>query len=412
MKSFRLGDFAVALYIIVLVTFISYLLGCQPVIRKEAKTPKEALKAVRFFLPEFADDLPPASLRLAIQRNLLYLRSLPPDHVFFYGSEPVSCRRVVETQQSIIKLLARNLGPKAMTKAIKKGFLVFKARGLPQSGKVLFTGYFLPTYEASLVKNSVFKYPIYAIPDDLVTVDLSLFSKKFRGKRLMGRVKGHALIPYYSRDDIDLRMALAGKNLEIAWLKDPVDVLFLQIQGSGRLVFPDGNTICVGYAASNGHPYKSIGRYMIERGYVERKDMSMQKIREFLRNHPYLVQEILAHNPSYVFFRVLDSGPLGNIGVPLTAGRSIALDSRLFPKGALAFIRCQKPILDSQGRIKQWVPFSRFVLNQDTGGAIKGAGRADLFWGSGRYAEIAAGHMKHQGDLYILIKKEKHNPTN
>ena len=131
----------------------------------------------------------------------------------------------------------------------------------------------------------------------------------------------------------------------------------------------------------------------------------MQGIRRYLSEHPEVVDEVLNHNPSYVFFRVLDSEPVGNIGVPLTPGRSVALDYRLFPKGALAFVSCRKPVVDDKGRIIKWIKFSRFVLNQDTGGAIRGAGRADLFWGSGLYAETAAGHMKHEGELFILIKK-------
>jgi membrane-bound lytic murein transglycosylase A len=132
----------------------------------------------------------------------------------------------------------------------------------------------------------------------------------------------------------------------------------------------------------------------------------MQSIRKFLTTHPALVKEILNYNPSYVFFRTLEDGPLGNIGVPLTPGRSIALDSKLFPKGALGFISSQKPVVDETGAITEWSKFSRFVINQDTGGAIRGAGRADVFWGSGPYAEIAAGHMKHEGELYLLIKKQ------
>jgi membrane-bound lytic murein transglycosylase A len=133
--------------------------------------------------------------------------------------------------------------------------------------------------------------------------------------------------------------------------------------------------------------------------------MSMQGIRRHLTENPDIMNEVLNHNPSYVFFRILKTGPLGNINVPLTPGRSVALDSRLFPKGALAFVSCQKPVVNAAGKITEWQKFSRFVLNQDTGSAIKGAGRADFYWGSGPYAEVAAGHMKHEGDLYILIKK-------
>ncbi len=399
---------AIPLFILFAIGTIALLLlfGCYPTYVKRAETPQEALKRIRYFFPRFEDDLDLNSLKLAIERNLEYLRRLDPDHVFSYGSERVTCKRVIDTQQSLLQILLSSPTPTDLQNKIKRQFIVMKAAGMPRTGRVLFTGYFEPTYEASLVKNQVFKFPIYAIPDDLVTIDLSLFRKRFQGLRLMGRLQGRFVVPYYSRDDIDIRKVLKGKNLEIAWLKDPVDVLFLQIQGSGRLMFPSGRSIRVGYAASNGHPYKSIGRYMIKMGYIDREEMSMQKIREFLHNHPFLLEKILAQNPSYVFFRILDRGPLGNIGVPLTPGRSIALDTRLFPKGALGFIHCKKPVLDTQGKIIKWVPFSRFVLNQDTGGAIKGAGRADIFWGSDRYAEVAAGHMKHQGELYILLKKK------
>jgi membrane-bound lytic murein transglycosylase A len=138
---------------------------------------------------------------------------------------------------------------------------------------------------------------------------------------------------------------------------------------------------------------------------MEKEDMSMQGIRRYLSEHPEIIDDVLNQNPSYIFFRTLENGPLGNINIPVTPERSLALDVRLFPKGALAFISCQKPIVNDQEEITGWRKFSRFVLNQDTGGAIKGAGRADLFWGSGPYAEIAAGHLKHDGELYILIKK-------
>jgi membrane-bound lytic murein transglycosylase A len=170
----------------------------------------------------------------------------------------------------------------------------------------------------------------------------------------------------------------------------------------------DGDLVSVGYAGSNGRPYRSIGRYMIQEDLLTREEMSMQAIRDYLRAHPDRVEEVLNHNPSYVFFQKKENGPFGNINVQLTPGRSIALDSRLFPKGAACFIRAQKPVI-RDGVIESWVDFSRFVMNQDTGGAIRGAGRADIFWGRGPDAGMAAGHMKHEGELFVLLKKEK-NP--
>jgi membrane-bound lytic murein transglycosylase A len=144
---------------------------------------------------------------------------------------------------------------------------------------------------------------------------------------------------------------------------------------------------------------------MIEKGFVAREGMSMQGIRKYLTEHPEVLDEVLNSNPSYVFFRQVEKGPLGSLGTLLTPGRSVALDPRIFPKGALGFISCQKPVVNDRGDIISWTPFSRFVLNQDSGGAIKGAGRADIFWGSGPYAELTAGHLQHEGELYILIKK-------
>ena len=260
-------------------------------------------------------------------------------------------------------------------------------------------------YEARLKPDSVYRYPLYRKPDDLTTVDLSAFGSRFKNQKIIGRIEGKDFVPYYSRMDIDEKKVLKGRGLEIAWLKDPVDVAFLQIQGSGRLILQNGEIISAGYSAKNGLPYRSIGRYMIEKGYLAKEEISMQAIREYLKRHPEAVRDVLYYNPSYVFFRRLEKGALGNIGVPLTPGRSIALDSNLFPKGALGFVICKKPVVDSTGGVKEWREFSRFVLNQDTGGAIKGAGRADIFWGNGPYAEVAAGHLSHEGELYILIKK-------
>ncbi|NIS59538.1 MAG: hypothetical protein GTO13_02200 [Proteobacteria bacterium] len=138
---------------------------------------------------------------------------------------------------------------------------------------------------------------------------------------------------------------------------------------------------------------------------MNRKEMSMQRIRSYIQSHPENMDEILFHDPSYVFFRVVERGPLGNINIPLTTGRSIATDSRLFPKGALAFIMTEKPVIDENGEITEWNPFSRFVVNQDTGGAIRGPGRVDLFWGEGEVAEISAGNMKQKGKLFFLMEK-------
>ena len=379
--------------------------GCYPVLKKEVQRPEEALRQVRLFSPEFRDDIDRESLTLAIRRNFEYLDRLNPETVFHYGPHDFTIQQVRESQEVFLDLLSKGLDGGQLSRAIRKKFRVYRATGRVEDKRVLFTGYYEPIYEGSLAPDETFKYPLYRPPHDLIRIDLSLFSEKFKGENIVARIEGKKVLPYYSKSQIEAERVLEGKGLEIAWLKDRLDVAFLHIQGSGRLRLPDGKELLVNYQASNGRPYRSIGRYMIEKGFLAREEMSMQAMRKYLTEHPEILDEVLNYNPSYVFFRQVEKGPLGSLGVLLTPGRSVALDSKIFPKGALGFISCQKPLINDQGDIVGWTKFSRFVLNQDSGGAIKGAGRADIFWGSGPYAELTAGHLQHEGDLYILIKK-------
>lgn len=387
-----------------LMALLSFL-GCYPTLKKNAQKPEEALRKIRFFYPAFKDDMDFSSLAQAIRRNLEYLNRLDPNKTFSYGPHKYSTKQVQESQEAFLNLITENPDSKELYRKLRKHFLVYKATGRAGKREVLFTGYFEPIYEGNIVPDEEYAHPLYRKPDDMIKIDLSLFRDEFKGKSITAKIEGKSVLPYYSREQIETEKALEGRELEAAWLKDPLDVTFLHIQGSGRLNLPDGTTISVGYEASNGRPYRSIGRYMLDAGYLEREEISMQTIRQYLSDHPEILEEVLNHNPSYVFFAIKEDGPLGNINVILTPGRSIALDSRLFPKGALGFISVKKPVVDSEGKITDWVDFSRFVVNQDTGGAIRGAGRADLFWGSDDYAQIAAGNMKHEGELYILIKK-------
>jgi membrane-bound lytic murein transglycosylase A len=390
---------------ILMLFLVVFLQGCYPSLDEEARRPDQALKPVKYFYPSFNDDIDLESLAKAINRNLEYLKRLDLDYVFSYGPDKFTCRQVIESQLTFLRLISSITDPKELNKAIKKNFRLYRATGRVGNRNVLFTGYFEPVYDARLAADEEFRYPLYGPPEDLVKINLSRFKKKYRGESIIARIEDDRIIPYYSRKEIENGKALDGRGLEIAWLRDPVDVAFLHIQGSGRLRLPDGKLISVGYATSNGRPYHSIGKYMLDMGYMSREEMSMQGIRDYLSKNPDVIDKVLNHNPSYIFFNILDSGPLGNIAVPITAGRSIALDSRIFPKGALTFIKSMKPVINSKGEIENWKEFSRFMMNQDTGGAINGAGRADIFWGSDKYAEIAAGYMQHEGDLYVLIKK-------
>jgi membrane-bound lytic murein transglycosylase A len=198
---------------------------------------------------------------------------------------------------------------------------------------------------------------------------------------------------------------LYGKSVPLAWVGDRVERFFLEIQGSGKIFIDGGAYINVHYHASNGHPYKSIGALLIREEKIPREEMSMQKIKEYLQNHPQEVDGILSYNPSFVFFRVEEDGPIGCLGVPVTPGRSVALQRRIFPAAALGFLESEKPVVNEAMEIQNWYDFQRFIVNQDTGGAIKGPGRVDLFWGNGPYAEVAAGYMQHPGRLFFMVLK-------
>ena len=405
--SYILRKWDVSLFLSVLLA-LATAVGCYPVLKREARQPEEALREVHLFSHRFLDDMDKESLILALKRNMEYLDRLDPETRFHYGRDDFTLQQVRESQEIFTDLLSRGLDAGQLRREIGKRFHIYRASGRAGDGSFLFTGYYEPEYEARMEPDETFKYPLYGQPDDLVRIDLSPFHQKFKGEKIIARIDGKKVLPYYSRAQIEAEKALQGKGLEIAWLKDPLDLTFLHIQGSGKLSLPDGKHLLVHYQASNGRPYRSIGRYMIEKGFLAREEMSMQAIRKYLSENQEVLDEVLNYNPSYVFFNRVKNGPLGSLGVLLTPGRSIALDSKVFPKGALGFISCKKPLVNDRGDITEWAEFSRFVLNQDSGGAIEGAGRADIFWGNGSYAEVAAGHLRHEGELYLLISKGSH----
>ncbi len=263
----------------------------------------------------------------------------------------------------------------------------------------LITGYYEPLLKGSRTPGPFGKVPVYGVPDDLLTIELGEVFPELRHMRLRGRLSGNKVIPYHARRDIE-ENAAPNLGKPILWVEDRIEFFFLQIQGSGRVQLPDGSLVRLGYADQNGHPYQSIGRFLIDRGALSPSQASMQDIQAWARTHPDQLQEVLYHNPSYVFFRELpasDDGPLGALGVPLTAGRSLAIDPRHIPLGAPVFLATTQP---NSGRA-----LNRLMLAQDTGGAIKGVVRADLFWGFGAEAGKEAGRMKQPGRLWVLLPK-------
>jgi membrane-bound lytic murein transglycosylase A len=266
----------------------------------------------------------------------------------------------------------------------------------------VFTGYFEPLLDGALepIAGGV---PLRAAPGDIISVELGLFSTDFDGERVRGRVVGNRLEPYFSRGEIE-RGALNGRGLELVWVTDPIDKFFLQIQGSGLVQLADGRLLRVGYADQNGRVYRAIGRDLIELGELTREEVSLQTIAAWLRANPDRAEEIMDKNPSYVFFQLLGEadaleGPLGAQGVPLQPQRSLAVDRRYIPYGAPVWLETTAPFPDGER------PFARLMVAQDTGGAIRGGVRGDVFWGSGDLAEFVAGHMNSRGSYYVMLPK-------
>ena len=261
----------------------------------------------------------------------------------------------------------------------------------------LVTGYYEPLLHGSRTRSARYRYPVHGVPDDLLVIDLGGIYPELKNMRLRGRLEGRRVVPYFNRAQIEEgSAAVAGK--EIAWVEDAVELFFLQIQGSGRVQLDSGETILLGYADQNGYPYRSIGRFLVDRGDLPLERASMQGIKAWAMQNPAKLQDLLNYNASYVFFRELSPdlpGPLGALGVSLTARRSIAVDARYIPLGAPVFLATTMP--------NSRQPLSRLMLAQDTGGAIRGAVRADFFWGFGDEAAALAGRMRQSGKMWVLL---------
>ena len=259
----------------------------------------------------------------------------------------------------------------------------------------LITGYYEPIINGSRTQTALHRHPIYGVPDDLVVVDLGTVSPETRGLRLRGRLDGRRLVPYWSRGEIDARGSALAAPV-IAWSADPVELFFLQIQGSGQVQLENGERLRVGYADQNGHPYRSLGRHLVERNELLLEQASMQGIKAWAAANPAKLQEALSQNPSYVFFRELPTsdGPIGALSVPLHAERSLAVDRRFIPLGAPVYLATTFPLSEQ--------PLERLMAAHDTGGAIRGVVRGDFYWGTGPDAGSQAGRMRQQGRLWLL----------
>jgi len=366
-----------------------------PVVSKFERVSVESLS--------FDDDLPTESLIAAVDESLKAVARKNHGADFVFGERTVSSAQIAETLLQLREIFTDESDPVKRGRIIAEEFDAY-AR-VETGGSVAITGYYQPVLKASRSKNDDFKWPVYRAPDDLVTADLGLFHSDLKGRKITGRVENKKLLPYHDRAAIDGGGALAGKGLEIAWVADPFDLFILHVQGSGVAEFEDGSRIYVNYSAANGHAYQSVGRILVESGEIPKEAQSINAIRKWLDSHPDKADWLLHQNKSYVFFREMDDGPFGSTGAKLVPGRSAAFDPAFFPEGGAAWMIVNLPEI-ADGEALGFRKTARFVFNHDRGGAIKGAGRADLFTGQGRAAADVAGYMKQEGSVIFLIKKK------
>ena len=274
-------------------------------------------------------------------------------------------------------------------------FIAYALRSSTAGDTGLLTGYYEPIIDGARQRDAEHRFPIHGVPEDLIVVELGSVNPDVRNMRLRGRLEGRRLVPYWSRAEIESRNAEFPAPI-IAWTNDPVELFFLQIQGSGQIRLPDGERLRIGYADQNGHPFRSLGRYLVERGEMTLDQASMQNIKAWAAANPHKLRDALNVNPSYVFFREVkgQEGPIGALSVPLTAGYSIAVDRRYVPLGAPVYVATNYPL--SEERLE------RLMAAQDTGGAIRGVVRGDFYWGTGPDAGAQAGRMRNQTKMWLL----------
>jgi membrane-bound lytic murein transglycosylase A len=342
-------------------------------------------------IPVFHDDRDRASLKAAIAQSLTAFRFKNDAEMLAFGEQHISVARIRASLQAFLTLLERR---ENIQTALRRDFDIYRV-----STPVLFTGYHEPLLYGSWVRTSRFRYPIYRRPDDLVEIntDATVGEKKQFGRMVDGK-----FLPYFSREEIDGKGALRDKQAELLWVDDPISLFLLHVQGTGQVILPDETRTRVGYIASNGRPYTSIGKLLIEQGKLAPGEATTPAIRRYLGTHPAEQRALFFANSRYVFFQFMPDGPRGSLGTPLTAGRSLATDPRIYPPGAVGFIRTKMPVVDTRNQVS-WKESSRFVLLQDAGAAITGWRRADIFWGAD--AEDEAGLMAQEGEMYLLMKK-------
>jgi membrane-bound lytic murein transglycosylase A len=353
----------------------------------------------------WVDDMSRASLKEAIRKQLSVMEAADLTQRVRIGPRKVTRQHLVDTLHAFMNLLEQDISEEEFNNRLNEQFEVITAGYHREGRPVLFTGYYTPIIPARREKTQDFVYPLYQKPEWYPEARPTLNNRKTYhldpGYHLT-QVRDRSLL---TREEIDGGQALSDQELELAWLKDDLERYFLHIQGSGYLAFPDGTLQAVQYMGSNHFPYHSVGRQMIQDGVIEPSQGSMQGMKQYFREHPENIDRFLFRNNRYIFFQASISSPRGSGGAELVAGRSIATDKSLYPAGGLVYITVDKPLLNDELEITGWQKVSRFVVDQDTGSAIKGPGRVDLYFGIGEPAGAAAGHYKRTGKMIYLIKK-------
>ncbi len=375
------------------------LAGCARVVKYESPRLMQALVPVAAETVEFFDDLDEESLLMALDSSLAYYGSIPPNQMFYAGGRAISAKQMSGSLKNFRRVIESGSDWEEKKQAIFRDFCIYRAAGNSASGDVIFTGYYSTELEGSIQRTWRCRYPIYKSPPDLM-------EKIKLNAGVPSAAHNREELPYYSRREIDIDGVLRNKNLELVWVSDPVELFFLHIQGSGKIRLEGGKWLTVGVDKTNGRPYRSMPAEVLQQVRRDKGSASYANVKRWLKDRgDDELNEILSYYERYIFFRFLEKDPTGSIGQPVTTGRSIATDPDFFPPGALAFIRLTKPVFDDAGRIVRREAFSRFVLNQDKGSAIKGPGRVDLFCGFGSEAEAVAGSLKEKGELYFLLPK-------
>jgi membrane-bound lytic murein transglycosylase A len=357
--------------------------------------PERAERVARNMAPESQGLESWSDLRPGLERSLEYVRSQrkqgrAPTRVYGVSLSWGDLERTLERMLELLPRLEQKGAP-----VLARHFRFYRLQPDP-----LFTGYFEPTLRASLTKRPGYDVPIYGVPEDLQVADLGRFHPRWEGQNLIYRVEEGRIEPYFSREAIREHADFRAKAPVLAWARDRVEVFVLQIQGSGKLKLPDGRIVHVGYAAKNGRPYRSLGRVLGERGYLEPSNLDMWSISRFLEDNPRLLPDVLDVNPSYVFFRLREDGPYGAMNKKLTPMASLATDPSVIPLGTPLVYQVRLPERDAEDTLR----ITGLGMAQDVGGAITNH-HLDLFCGSSEEAKYRAGHLKATGSVYLLLAR-------